>query len=184
MAATGLLSCARGGYRVERSLSGDGVITDRLVQNEITLEGEGDYADFAIDGVQQNLVGVDQQCFLDPARRWDRYRTATYFLLFSYTGPRELFIERRRSLELVIDGYYSTKLVGQGEPARTADQMAGTYTETFEYLVPAEVLARVAQSDEVILTVTGREVTLHGFFDAKNFENFRRFVDEFVELEE
>ncbi len=175
-----LAGCA-GGYRVENSVDADGIEIDRMVGNEIGVEGEGKYSDYAIQGTRMDLAGVDQQCYLDAVRRRKSDGTPVYYLLFSYTGPRDLHIVNRKSLTLLIDGHASVVLTGRGEVERDADEVNNTYTESFYYLIPPEVLVRVADAEEVDVVVAGRVFELKCYLRDKNFDNFQRFVKDYVD---
>ncbi|MHC4295552.1 MAG: hypothetical protein ACYSTL_08195, partial [Planctomycetota bacterium] len=144
-------------------------------------EGEGEYSDYAMQGARLDLVGVEQHCYLDAVRRTKSNSTPVYYLLFSYSGPRDLHIVNRKSLTLHIDGHASVVLTGRGEVQREAEEMSDTYTESFYYLVPAEVLVRVADADEVDVVVAGREFELKCYLVDKNFDNFQRFVKDYID---
>ena len=171
--------CA-GGYHVERSVDADGVAVDRMVGNEIGIEGEGEYSEYAIAGSRMDLAGVEEQCYLDAVRHSGSVRPPTYYLLLSYSGPRDLHIVNRRSLTLVIDENASVTLSGRGDVERKAEEVNKTYTESFYYLVPAEVLVRIADAKKVDVLVAGQEFELKCYFLDRNFDNFRRFVKQFV----
>jgi hypothetical protein len=175
-----LVGCA-GGLNVGTSVEPDGTVIDRMINNEIGLEGEGEYSDYAIEGSRMDLVGVDQYCYLDASRHRELDGSTTYFLEFSYTGPRELYIERRKSLELVIDGGAPVVLIGQGEVAREEDKMNKTYVESFRYLIPVHVLVKSANAKEVDVIVTGRDFVLNGYLLENNFDNYKKFVKDYVE---
>lgn len=159
----------------------DGTEITRMIDNEIGVEGEGEYADYAIRGTRMDLAGVEQHCYLDPARHLEPNGDTRYYLLFTYTGPRDLHIVNRRSLSLVIDGTATAVLVGRGDVIRQYSPMNGVYTESFYYYIPAEVLVRLAEADEVNVVVTGRDFQLDCYLLDKNFDGFRRFAKEYVE---
>ncbi len=175
-----LVGCASG-LKVETSVEPGGTVIDRMVNNEIGVEGEGEYSDYAMDGSSMDLVGVVHYCYLDASRHREPGGATTYYLEFSYTGPRELYIERRKSLELVIDGATPVVLVGQGEAAREQDKMNKTYVESFKYLISVHTLVRLAGAKEVGVIVTGRYFVLNGYFVKKNFANYKTFVKDYVE---
>jgi hypothetical protein len=183
LAVTALIVGCAGGYRVQSSIGADGTVIDRMVDNAIALEGEGQYSDYAIPGVDMDLVGIEQSCFLNASRHRAPDGSLTYYLLFSYTGPQRLNIGHRRSLELVIDRKYSIVLVGQGEVARDQDKMNKTFTESFEYLIPVETLVMLSRADEANVIVTG-EFELRGYFDGGNFSNYVKFVENYVDWHE
>jgi hypothetical protein len=175
-----LVGCASG-LNVETSIEPDGTVIDRMVNNQIGIEGEGEYSDYAMGGSTMNLVGVDQYCYLNASRHRELDGTTTYFLEFSYTGPRELYIERRKSLELVINGATPVVLIGQGETAREQDKMNKTFVESFRYLIPVHELVNLSDAKEVGVIVTGRDFVLNGFFVENNFNNYKKFVKDYVE---
>ena len=175
-----LVGCA-GGISVQTTVQEDGTVIDRVVGNEIGIEGEGEYSDYAIHGSTMDFVGVDQYCYLDPSKHRAADGVVTYYLEFSYTGPRELYIERRKSLELVIDRLYSVVLVGQGEITRDQEKMNNTFVESFSYLITANELVKLAEAKQVQVVVTGREFALTGFFTKNNIDNFEGFVRDYVE---
>ena len=168
-----------GGYIAAGFLALEGV--DQMVGNEIGVEGEGKYSDYAFQGARLDLAGVDQQCYLDAVRRTKSNGTPVYYLLFSYTGPRDLHIVNRKSLTLLIDGHATVVLTGRGEVQRDADEVSEIYTESFYYIIPAEVLVRVADAKEVDVVVAGREFELKCYLHDKNFDNFKRFVKEYID---
>jgi len=161
--------------------SSTGKLTTRMVGNEIGVEGEGEYSDYAIQGTRIDLTGVDQHCYLDAVRRRGADGRPVYFLLFSYSGPRDLHIVNRKSLTLLIDEHTSVVLTGRGEVEREVNEVSQIYAESFYYLIEPEVLARVANADEVDIVVAGREFELKCYLLDKNFDNFQRFVKEYVD---
>jgi hypothetical protein len=172
------------GYRVESSVDARGVEIDRMVDNEIGLEGEGEYSDYAMYQTDMYLTGVEQHCDLNAWRQqWPGGQT-TYYLHFSYTGPRYLNIQNRRSLKLVIDLYTSTTLEGRGEVTRAEDKMYKTFTESFDYLIPVEYLVTMAGADDVQVIVEGVDFELRGYLTEKNFADFKKFVADYVDWNE
>ena len=122
-----LLSACAGGYRVQTSVESDGTQVDRTVDNEVGIEGEGEFSDYAIPETQIDLVGVEQHCYIDAVRRRKPDGTVNFYLLFSYTGPLELHIVNRKSLRLVIDKHATVVLEGRGEVKRYAEEMSKYY---------------------------------------------------------
>lgn len=175
-----LVGCA-GGYRVQTSVEADGTVIDRMVDNEVGLEGEGEYSDYAIQGSQMDLAEAERQCFLDASRHRAPDGEVTYYLLFSYTGPRHLEIAKRRSMELFIDEHTSLTLRGRGQVTRDENKMENTFSESYDYEISDEVLVRLANANEVKVVVKGSEFDLDCYFVDRNFENFRKFVKEFVD---
>lgn len=172
--------CA-GQFKVETSVDPDGCTVTHVTENEVGLEGERGYADYAIQGIDIDLAGVERAVFLDPVKRARPGETPVYFLRMTYTGQEELYIERRRSLELMIDNYGPYVLKGFGPVSRVHDAGNKTHTESFDYVVPVDVLMLVIKAQEVTLVITGRDIVIHGYLLDRNFDNYRRFVDEYVD---
>jgi hypothetical protein len=177
--AAGLLACA-GGYHVERDIDDLGTETVIMDKNEIGIEGEREYSDYAISGTDMYLTGVEQYCALDAARRTKMDGSRHYYLRFTYTGPRELNIVDRRSLQLVFDDQSSVTLSGRGEVERESDPMSGSWSETFYYAIDDEVLVRLSEADEVHVVVTGSEFELRCYLLERNFDAFQAFVRDYV----
>jgi hypothetical protein len=177
--AAGLLACA-GGYHVERHVDELGTETVVMDKNEIGIEGEGEYSDYAISGTEMYLTGVEQYCALDAARRTKMDGSRHYYLRLSYTGPRELNIVDRRSLKLVFDDQSVVTLAGRGEVERESEPMIGSWSEMFYYAIDDEVLVRMSEADEVHVIVTGSEFELQGYLLDRNFDAFQAFVKDYV----
>lgn len=180
LVAAHLVGCM-GGYRVQTSVDADGTVIDRMIDNEIGLEGEGVYSDYAIQGTQMDLAEVERHCFLDASRHRRPDGEVTYYLLFRYTGPRYLEIAKRRSLELLIDDHTSCTLLGRGQVKRDENKLEKTSTESYQYEISDRVLVRLANAHKVSVVVTGSAFDLECYFVPNNFENFRKFVKEFVD---
>lgn len=170
-----LAACAGGAPATRTDFEDDGTVTQRTMGNEIGLEGEAEYSDFAIGDTETYIEGQVRYCTLDAGRRVDTDGTVTWVLFLSYTGPQKLVIERRRSLEVLVDGKYRSTLVGQGQPKRSENRIEGSYTESYEYAIPEGVLAEITTADDVIITVTGGEFTLRAYLTAQNIERFKEF---------
>jgi len=175
-----MVACA-GGYRVQTSVEADGTVVDRMVDNEVGLEGEGEYSDYAIQGSTMDLAEIERQCFLDASRHRAPDGEVTYYLLFRYTGPRHLEIAKRRSMELFIDEHTSCTLLGRGQVTRDENKMEQTFTESYDYEISDDILVRLANANEVKIVVKGSEFDLDCYFVDRNFENFRKFVKEYVD---
>jgi len=177
--AAGLLSCA-GGYHVERHVDDLGTETVIMDKNEIGIEGEREYSDYAISGTTMHLTGVEQYCALDAVRRTKMDGSRHYYLRFSYTGPRELKIVDRRSLKLIFDDKSTATLEGRGEVERESDPMSESWSETFYYAIDDEVLVRLSEADEVHVVVTGSEFELRCYLLERNFDAFQAFVRDYI----
>jgi len=175
------LSGCAGGYDVRSSVEDDGTIIDRTVDNELGVEGAGDYADYAIPDTDIHAPAVDMVFLLDAARHRAADGSTTYILLFSYTGSQPLSIENRRSLEIVIDDLPPIVLRGQGQVDRREDTLNETHTESFDYLITIDTLVMLSRAREATVTVTGSEFELRGFFREANFATYRKFVDDYVD---
>jgi len=175
-----VVGCA-GQFDVKTSIDDDGYTVTHLADNEIGIEGERGYGDYAIEGVSIDLAGVDRAVYLDPVKRARAGETPVYFLRLTYTGQEELHFERRKSLELMIDNYGPYVLRGFGAVSRTHDAINNFHSESFDYAVDMDVLLLIAKADDVSLVITGRDIVLDGYLLARNFDNYRRFVDEFVD---
>jgi hypothetical protein len=169
--------CAGGAPALQTDMEDDGTVTQRMIGNEIGLEGEGEYSDFALGDSEHYIEGQVRYCTLDAGRRVGADGTVTWILFFSYTGPQKLVIERRKSMELLVDGKYKSVLTGQGTPERAENKIEGSFTEHYEYAVPEGVLASVAEADDVIITVTGGEFTLRAYLTSENIAAFKEFFD-------
>jgi hypothetical protein len=172
--------CAAG-YRVETSVDARGVEIVCTVDNEIGLEGEGEYSSYAMYESEMFLSGVEHHCYLDASRRLYPDGQTTYLLRLSYYGPRYLNIQNRRSLKLVIDQHTSTTLEGWGEIVREEDKMNKSFHESFDYLIPVDYLVTLSRANEVLVTVDGIDFELTGFLTDANFDIFRKFVAEYVD---
>ena len=177
--AAGLLACA-GGYHVERHVDDLGTETVTMDKNEIGIEGEREYSDYAISGTAMYLTGVEQYCALDAVRRTKMDGSRHYYLRFSYTGPRELNIVDRRSLELIFDDQSTATLEGRGEVERESDPMSESWSETFYYAIDDEVLVRLSEANEVHVVVTGSEFELRCYLLERNFDAFQAFVRDYI----
>jgi hypothetical protein len=172
--------CA-GGPGVNTTVDADGYTVVRTVDNEIGLEGEREFSEYALEGIEMDLAGVERAVFLDAVRRSRPGERPIYFLRLTYTGPVELYIERRRSLELAVDNSGRFTLRGTGTADRSYDEMNRTHTETFDYTIPMDVLYRLSRARDVTLQITGRDIVLNGYLLDRNFDAFRRFVDDHVD---
>jgi hypothetical protein len=172
--------CA-GQFNIKTSIDEDGYTITQLVDNEIGIEGERGYGDYAIEGVDIDLAGVYRAVYLDPVKRARFGETPVYFLRLTYTGQEELHFERRKSLELKIDGHGPYVLRGSGAVSRSHDAPNNRYTESFDYAVEMDVLLLISRAQDVTLVITGRDVVLDGYLLDRNFDNYRRFVDKYVD---
>jgi hypothetical protein len=159
----------------------DGYTVVRTVDNEIGLEGEREFSDYALEGIEMDLVGVERAVYLDAVKRSRPGERPVYFLRLTYAGPVELYIERRRSLELYVDNSGRYALRGHGSVDRSYEEMTRTHIESFDYAVPMDVLFRISRAREVTLVITGRDIVLDCYLLDRNFDTFRRFVDEHVD---
>lgn len=172
--------CA-GGLNVQTTVDADGYTVIRTVDNEIGLEGEREFSEYALEGIEIDLAGVERAVYLDAVKRSRRAERPVYFLRLTYTGPVELHIERRRSLEMSVDNSGRFTLRGFGEVDRTFDEMNRTHIESFDYAIPMDVLYLMSRAREVTLVITGRDIVLDGYLLERNFDTFRSFVDEHVD---
>ena len=170
-----VLACAGTGPELQTVTADDGTVTQRMTGNEIGLEGEGEYSDFAMGDSEHYIEGQVRYCTLDAGRRVSAGGTVTWILFFSYTGPQELVIERRKSMEILVDGKYKSVLTGVGSPQRSANEIEGSFTESYEYEVPEGVLDGIVKADDVVITVTGGEFTLRAYLTAENIARFSEF---------
>jgi len=174
------VGCARLSCRVQTLVEADSVVVDRMVENQIGLEGEGRYSDFAVPGVGMDVAPVERVCFLNASRHRAPDGTTAYYLSFSYTGPDQLIIEERRTMELEIDGADPITLERHGEVSRTQSDLNESSTESCDYEIAAQVLKLLAHARSVHVLVTGSGAEVNGYFLQSNFENFKRFVDGYV----
>jgi hypothetical protein len=170
-----------GQWNVKTTVDEYGYTVTHLADNEIGIEGERGYSDYAIECVGIDLAGVERAVFLDPVKRARAGETPVYFLRLKYSGQEELHFERRKSLEMKIDNYGPYILKGFGAVSRSHDEINKTYVESFDYVVPMDVLLLIANATEVTLIITGRDLVLDGYLLERNFVNYRRFVDEYVD---
>jgi len=174
------VGCARLSCRVQTLVEADSVVVDRMVENQIGLEGEGRFSDFAVPGVSMDVAPVERVCFLNASRHRAPDGTTAYYLSFSYTGPDQLIIEERRTMELEIDGADLITLERHGEVSRTQSDLNASSTESCDYEIAAQVLKLLAHARSVHVLVTGSGAEVNGYFLQSNFENFKRFVDGYV----
>jgi len=170
-------ACSGGGPALQTDMEDDGTVTQRMTGNEIGLEGEGQYSDFAMGDAEHYIEGQVRYCSLDAGRTVAADGTVAWVLFFSYTGPQKLVIERRKSMEILVDGQYNSVLTGQGTPERSENKIEGTWTESYEYVIPDGVLAGIIDADDVLITVTGGEFTLRAFLTVENIARFKEFYD-------
>jgi hypothetical protein len=177
-ALAGLIcACAGSGPATRTDVEDDGTVTQRMMGNEIGLEGEGEYSDFAMGDTETYIEGQVRYCTLDLGRRAAEDGTVRWIFFLGYTGPQKLVIERRKSMEVLVDGKYRSVLVGQGSPERSENRIEGSFTESYAYEVPAGVLDGITTADDVVITVTGGEFTLRAYLTADNIARFREFFE-------
>jgi hypothetical protein len=172
--------CGLSSYRVDTFIEPDSTVVDRMIENQIGLEGEVDYFDYAVPGVNMEVSAVERVCFLNASRHRRTDGTSAYYLAFSYTGPDQLMIEKRPTMELIIDGAAPITLDRHGDVTRIRSELDGSFTESCDYEVTAHALKTITGAKSVRVLVTGTESKVQGYFTRANFDNFKRFVDSYV----
>ena len=177
-----ILGCTRA-YRIDTYTADDGTAINRMLGNEIGVEGEGlEHTLMGTSSGEQHEIPVftaEKRCFLDVKRSKGPGGNVTYYLLLSCTMAEPLDIETARSLTVIID-QESAVLTQEGDVRRVTDATSGHVTESLDYTVSPEFLRKIADAEEVRLIVSGRSGNLDGYFTETNFANFNRFVKEYV----
>lgn len=103
-----------------------------------------------------------------------------YFLYVEYRANSWIFIQRGKSLKLLIDGDLE-ELEGPGSSGRRNTLGRGEIRETAWYDVERELIKRIANANSLELRIEGRQYYATEEFSQSNFNNFKKFVSEYME---
>jgi hypothetical protein len=116
---------------------------------------------------------------LNAARYLARDGTVNYALGVYYFGKDWMFIKPGESLILVIDGKRHG-LKGQGSLRYRKTLENGTVSELAKYPVTPQLLKEIANANRVDVTIIGGNFVSVAHFSERNFENFKKFVNDYV----
>lgn len=168
--------CAGRG-RVSTKVRDDGTTTHTLANIEIMIEGGSEFVADHLRGRSK----IEKRCVLDVRASEKPGGKTTFELAITYTAVDALNIEPGRSLEVVAD--LNSYVLSAGSSARKTRDPSGRYfTESLSYPVSADLLISMAEARTVLVAVKGYEGEAKGYFDTKNFADFRRFVDDYVRV--
>jgi hypothetical protein len=163
--------CAAG-FKVETHTDADGAAISNTVGNEILLIGG------AKDNPGLETKRFGKRCFLDVRRSKDKHGIVTYFLVLTYIGPYWVNIDVGPSMDLVIDD--KSKSFSSKGPLKKEEGING-FIESLDYTVSHKVLTKVVNAERIEVKISAEHGDILGYFTAKNFAIFKKFMDTYAE---
>jgi len=104
--------------------------------------------------------------------------SSSYVLIVTYSSKELIFIEKGQSLKLVVDGK-DFGFKGDGSRGHRS-YISGTDTKEIAwYSITPEHIKTIMNADEVKVIITGSQDYVQRRFNKTNFENFRKFYNQF-----